>query len=248
MAEQNAADLISLPQGGGALAGIGESFQPDPHTGTGNFSVPLPLPPGRGNLQPQLSLAYSTGNPNGPFGLGWALSAPQIRRKTSQGVPRYRDTGDTADVFVLSGAEDLTPVATADGSMRYRPRTETGFARITHISDPALGDYWEVWSKDGLRSVYGTPRPADPTANWSDPATIVGPDGIFAWLISETVDLLGNRIQYDYEPAASAASCDICRRSSMSTTAIRPTLTIWSALRSTTGTPPRPVLGPPARV
>jgi hypothetical protein len=204
MSDQNAADLISVPQGGGALAGIGETFQPDPHTGTGNLSVPLPLPPGRAGFQPSLTLAYSTGNPNGPFGLGWALSLPQVRRKTSRGIPRYPPRpippGLGDDVFVLSGAEDLVPVATSDGSNRYRPRTETGFARITHVTDSTAGDYWEVWSKDGLRSRYGTPRPAGAGTAWSDPAVIAGPDGIFAWLISETIDLPGNRILYSYQP------------------------------------------------
>jgi len=203
MPEQNAADLISLPQGGGALAGIGETFQPDPHTGTGNFQVPLALPPGRGGLAPRLALAYSTGSPNGPFGLGWALSLPQVRRKTSQGIPRYQNA---SDVFVLSGAEDLVPVGRSEGSERYRPKTETGFARITHVSDPGTGDYWEVWSKDGLRSRYGTPKPPGADVAWSDPTVITGPEGIFAWLISETVDLLGNRIDYSYQtdPAGTA--------------------------------------------
>src|SRR5262245_46560987 len=131
MAEQHAADLISLPQGGGALAGLGETFQPDLHTGTGNLHVPLPLPPGRGALQPSLALSYSTGNPNGAFGLGWSLSLPQVRRKTSECIPRYRD--DT-DVFVLSRAEDLVPVSKPGESQRYRPRTESAFPRITHVS------------------------------------------------------------------------------------------------------------------
>jgi hypothetical protein len=40
-----ATDVISIPQGGGALKGIGETFSPDLHTGTGNFTVPLALPP-----------------------------------------------------------------------------------------------------------------------------------------------------------------------------------------------------------
>jgi hypothetical protein len=31
--------IVSLPQGGGALHGIGETFSPDLHTGTGNFTV-----------------------------------------------------------------------------------------------------------------------------------------------------------------------------------------------------------------
>src|SRR6266542_4167506 len=96
--------IISLPKGGGALQGIGEKFSPDLHTGTGNFAVPIALPPGRNGFQPQLNLVYSTGNGNGPFGLGWSLSVPSVSRKTSRGIPRYADEPDT---FLLSGAEDL---------------------------------------------------------------------------------------------------------------------------------------------
>jgi hypothetical protein len=48
--------VISLPQGGGALQGIGEKFSPDLHTDTGNFTVPIALSPGRNGFQPQLSL------------------------------------------------------------------------------------------------------------------------------------------------------------------------------------------------
>src|SRR5215468_5969506 len=89
---------ISLPQGGGALHGIGEKFSPDLYTGTGNFTVPIALPPGRNGFQPQLSLVYSTGNGNGPFGLGWSLSVPGETLKTCKGIPRYH--GD--DTYILS--------------------------------------------------------------------------------------------------------------------------------------------------
>ena len=37
----DAAASISLPKGGGAVKGIGETFQPDLVTGTGTFSVPI---------------------------------------------------------------------------------------------------------------------------------------------------------------------------------------------------------------
>src|SRR3990170_985750 len=87
--------IISLPQGGGALHGIGEKFSAGLFTGTGNFTVPIALPPGRNGFQPQLNLVYSTGNGNGPFGLGWQLSIPGIMRKTSKGVPRYDEARDT---------------------------------------------------------------------------------------------------------------------------------------------------------
>ena len=103
----SSAQVISLPKGGGALSGIGETFSPDLHTGIGNFTIPITLPPGRNGFQPQLSLVYSTGQGNGPFGLGWSLSIPGVTRKTSKGVPRYDDAKDT---FILSGAEDLVSV------------------------------------------------------------------------------------------------------------------------------------------
>ena len=196
---------ISVPEGGGAIAGIGETFQPDLQTGTGNLSVPVPVPPGRGGLSPTLALTYSSGLGNGPFGLGWSLAAPRVSRRTDRGVPTY---DDTTDVFVLSGAEELAPVPLGSAAppdlpagataVRYRPRTEAGFARIVHVTGDA-DDYWDVWSRDGLRSRYGTARPAGAAADWADPAAIRDPDGrVFSWLLSATADSLGNTIAYEY--------------------------------------------------
>src|SRR5215831_3472316 len=131
-----ASQVILLPRGGGALQGTGGKFSPDPHTGTGKFTVPITLPPGRNGFQPQLQLVYSTGNGNGLFGLGWSLSIPGVSRKTAKGIPRYRDYDRDLkkwDTFILSGAEDLVPVAgLRDSVTQYRPRTEGLFAEITH--------------------------------------------------------------------------------------------------------------------
>src|SRR5215470_16963623 len=152
--DKNSSETIALPKGGGALHGIGEKFSPDLHTGTGNFTVPIAVPPGRNGFQPQLDLVYSTGNGNGPFGLGWSLSVPGVARKTSKGIPQYHDL---EDVFILSGSEDLVRISPNETSPAvYRPRTEGLFARITHYQDTS-NDYWEVRSKDGLVSTYGTP-------------------------------------------------------------------------------------------
>src|SRR6266699_5796265 len=153
--------VISLPKGGGALHGIGEKFLPNLFTGTGNITVPIALPPGRNGFQPQLNLVYSTGNPNGYFGLGWSVSIPGVSRKTSQGVPRYQDSAshfDERDTFILSGTEDLVVIQDSGAETHYRPRTEGLFAQIVHHHDAGANDnYWEVCSKDGLVSVYGTP-------------------------------------------------------------------------------------------
>jgi RHS repeat-associated protein len=194
----SAGSAISLPSGGGAIGGLGEKFSPDLCTGTGNFTVPITLPPGRHGLAPQLALGYSTGHGNGPFGLGWALSLPGVSRKTSRGVPTY-GVGHTPDVFVLSGAEDLVPSPGAEpGRTAYRPRTEGLFARIERFRGES-GHHWEVRSKDGMRTCYGTPRPAGAPVDWTDPAAVLRPGGgIFAWRITETTDLLGNVIRYTY--------------------------------------------------
>lgn len=208
--DSGSSNIISLPQGGGALSGIGEKFSPDLHTGTGNFTVPIALPPGRNGFQPELSLVYSTGNGNSPFGLGWNLSIPGISRKTSDGVPHYNEhlkklqAGERRDVFILSGADDLVPVF---GSylkpdsipVTYRPRTEGLFARIAHhrpVSGNSL-NFWKVESKDGLISSYGQSEPTN-----SNPAALTHPDDpsrIFAWKLTETKDPFGNRIRYTYE-------------------------------------------------
>jgi RHS repeat-associated protein len=212
--------VLSLPQGGGALKGIGETFAPDLHTGTGNFTVPIALPPGRNGFQPSISLVYSTGNGNGTFGLGWGLSIPGVGRKTDKGIPRYRDydAREKADVFVLSGAEDLVPVDSDPQAnpATYCPRTEGLFAKILHHHD-AQDDYWEVQSKDGLTSIYGTPRPDDATDSWRDPATIERPGdsarrSIFTWKLTETRDLFGNLIRYEYDSDEGAEGPHVWRQ------------------------------------
>ncbi|WP_239341091.1 SpvB/TcaC N-terminal domain-containing protein [Frankia sp. CiP3] len=203
-AAQAPEQIISLPQGGGALRGIGETFAPDLQTGTGNLTVPIAVPPGRRGLAPSLGLAYSTGTGNGYFGLGWALSVPGISRKTSRGVPVYDEDADT---FVLSGSEDLAPVEElASIGTRYRPRTEGLFASIVRYRDvDSRQDYWEVTSKDGLVSRYGTRRPDSATSTWHDPALIADPSDpshIFTWKLTETRDPLGNVIVYEYDADA----------------------------------------------
>ena len=174
------------------MHGLGETFAPDPHTGTGNLSIPLGLPPGRSGLQPELVLRYSTGAANGPFGLGWSLGVPSVSRKTAKGVPRYEDQ----DVFVLSGAEDLVALGPGTNGTRYRPRTEGLFSRIERVRGGG-DDYWRVRSGNGLGNLYGTPG-----ARGADPATVARPGrrtDVFEWELTQTTDSLGNCIVYDYE-------------------------------------------------
>jgi RHS repeat-associated protein len=216
---------ISLPKGGGAISGIGEKFSANAATGTGSMTVPIATTPGRDNFGPQLTVTYDSGNGNGAFGFGWALSLPAITRKTDKGLPRYADNEDS-DVFVLSGAEDLVPTyrQAADGSWlrdasgrfipyvdevdgyrvrRYRPRVEGLFARIerwSRIGTP--GDvHWRSISKENVLTVFGV----DENGRVADP---LAPDRIFSWLISEVRDDKGNAVLYTYK-AEDGAGVDL---------------------------------------
>ncbi len=203
MANTKGNSVISNPQGGGAQSGLGEKFSPDLFTGTGNFSVPIAVPPGRNGFQPDLALGYSSGNGNGIFGMGWAIGIPGITRKTSKGIPIYNDR---TDIFILSGAEDLVPVqyfkdisgGITHEKTLYQPRTEGLFARIIRHKKSNGEHYWEVRSKDGLISWYGTPG----AITGNDPAVVANPDlraSIYAWQLTKTEDPFGNVILYEYE-------------------------------------------------
>jgi RHS repeat-associated protein len=200
---------LSLPKGGGAIQGIGETFQANLFSGTANHSVPIALAPGRKGFGPKLSLEYSSGNGNGIFGLGWQITLPRITRKTEKGLPRYDDD----DVFVMSGAEDLVrclrrvvdpdsgqvtwvpedPVVRGDFAVfRYRPRTEGLFARIERWVHVTSGEtHWRSITKDNVTSVFG----ATAASRLADPSN---DQRVYEWLLHETFDAFGNHSICEY--------------------------------------------------
>lgn len=224
--------VISLPPGGGAVRGIGEKFATDPATGTGKLTVPIVASPGRNGFGPQLTLTYDSGVGNGSFGIGWSLGLPSITRKTDKGLPQYDDAVES-DVFLLSGAEDLTPVLverngqwarevlpvrTVGGIQyqvqRYRPRVEGLFARIekwTSVAD-RTDTFWRSISRDNVTTWYGRnaasriskPPPAPADANQSR--------RIFSWLVCAMHDDRGNVIAFDYK-AENSAGVDLSKAS-----------------------------------
>lgn len=199
-----ASQSLSLPQGGGALQGIGESFSPDLATGTAHFSIPISTPQGRNGLSPQLALFYSSGFGNGFFGLGWSIGTPKIKRKTSKGIPQYKDHTlevSEKDIFTLSDGHDLVVTFATRDQTHYRPQIESTFSEIIHHHGQGQ-NFWKVKNKDGSLHFYGTPRPDGVFEGWQDPAVIAHPKNrsqIFSWHLTEIRDTFGNKIVYDYE-------------------------------------------------
>lgn len=197
---------LELPKSGGAIQGIGEKYTANPATGTGNFSVPIGVTTSRG--APQLSLSYSSGSGNSPFGLGWNMAIPSITRKTERNLPLYNDT-QNSDTFIISGAEDLVKKFNFNEDTkkweeekfeqvdytvnRYRPRTEGLFARIEKWTHKITKDvYWKSISGENITSIYGE----TPESRISDPKNS---KRIFSWLLCKTYDNKGNITLYEYK-------------------------------------------------
>ncbi len=195
------AQSISLPKGGGAITGIGESFSPSEFSGTASMSIPIATSSCR-DAEPSLALQYSSGAGNGPFGLGFSLSTPAISRATNKGTPNYNET----DHFVIDGGNYLVPLKnkprleTLDGQeyrvQLYAPRQLNDFSLIEYWqleSEPeSPASFWKVTSKDHVISIFGR----------TDYAQIVNPDNnsqVFSWLLEEVYDTKGNHQLYHYK-------------------------------------------------
>lgn len=195
---------ITLPKGGGAISNIGDSFKPDIFSGTGSYSIPIPLTPARG-FEPSLSLEYSTSSGNSEFGLGFSVPVSSISRETDLGIPRYDTTdrfigSDLGKLVVKSGfPNEENPRKEKRGGenvmiTRFLPRIEENFSKIEFVVKEESGEnYWEVTSADNVLSSYGS------TPN----SRIANPENdkqVYEWLIDRSTDSKGDEIVYTYKP------------------------------------------------
>lgn len=221
------APVVSLPKGGGAIKSIDEKFTVNAVNGTASFSLPIPIASARG-FSPATSLSYDSGNGNGIFGLGWSIGVISIKRKTEKKLPTYFDE-ENADVFILSGAEDLVPEFKKDNNgnfikdengnflinefdssdtkftiRRYKPRIEGAFSRIERWKEKATGIFhWRIISGSNVTTILGK----SPEARITNPKDALQ---TFEWFAELTYDDKGNCAVYKYK-AEDAAGMDVSK-------------------------------------
>lgn len=188
----------ALPKGGGALQGIGETFQADEFTGTASLSIPFGATPCRG-FAPEIAVSYSSGAGNGVFGQGFGVGLPSITRQTSKGIPTYTNT----DTFLFSGADylvlDSREAERAEELagepyriVKYRPRVDGRFARIEYWKHATLAEsFWKVLTADNMTLIFGKTL----QARIADPENELR---VFEWLLEESLDAHGNQAYYVY--------------------------------------------------
>ena len=94
----------------------------------------IPFPPsGRNNMQPSLSLNYSSEGGSGWTGYGWSLSTPTVDIDTRWGVPRF-DAATESENYLIGG-EQMTNTTQWQGTQeprtsdrQFRPRVDQGSA------------------------------------------------------------------------------------------------------------------------
>lgn len=185
---------ISLPKGGGAITGIGETFKPNGFSGAGSYSLTIPVTQARG-FEPQLLLNYNSGAGNGPFGMGFSLSLSKISIRTEKGIPKYEGN----DIFIM-GAEELVLKQQAiykDNAgwdvSEYFPRVEGSFSRIEqHVKGDKSESYWKITTNNNEVSFFGQ----NAESRIYNPANV---SQIFEWLVDQSVDTKGNQILYVYK-------------------------------------------------
>lgn len=175
---------------GGAFSSLmNESFRTDLATGAATLSIPIVVPPGRKNVQPNIALSYSSNNPNGICGVGWSIPVSSIQRSTKKGVPRY----SVMDDFV-AGGEEIVKVSGDDNEYQYRAKIESSFTKYVYYK---AAKKWIAYDKSGTQYHFGS-EPLDPSNPSPRMVHPNYPDYIFAWYLDRVTDVYGNTMTYTY--------------------------------------------------
>ncbi len=194
--------VVSLPDGPGAINGLGESFELSLNMGSGQYAFPIDVPPGRAGHAPDVRLVYNTGNGNGVMGIGWRLPIMCVKRQTDKGLPRYDAAGRPDRYITGDGAElVLVEIHEQDGRRVYRLKNEQSFTRYVYF---AAEDRWECTNRSGVRYSLGARINGDDVA-----ARIRHPEGrgTYSWHVAEAIDTNDNQILYSYRTDRNQAYC-----------------------------------------
>ncbi|WP_410221845.1 RHS repeat-associated core domain-containing protein [Pedobacter sp.] len=133
-------------------------------TGSATYSIPFTLPPGIGNMVPQIGLTYNSQAGNGTTGLGWNISGlSSITRIASSYFHDGKITGtnfDQNDRFALDGQRLVLKNGTygADGA-EYQTENFSNIKIVSRGVSPSGANYgpayFEVFYPDGSKAVYG---------------------------------------------------------------------------------------------
>lgn len=170
--------------------------------GAANYSIPLMIPPGRGEMQPNLALSYHSQTGNGPLGVGWSLSTgfPQAITRgrnilARDGVVRGVNF-DADDRFYLDGKRLVVVDGTTNGALNSKYRTEVdSFQEIVATGSTTYIETFTATDKTGTKYIYGKVTGADDGFQKGGGET---GDNAFAYALKRVEDAAGNYVSFTY--------------------------------------------------
>ncbi len=190
---------------GGFAAGV-NSF-----SGSFTYSVPIEIPPARGDFAPSVTLNYNSSNrENGLVGVGWSMTTPMIERSTKNGVPQVLDScpgvagsGRCYKEVLTPGESEFIFQTPSDQGELLRcssfqtcsiPRYRTRPINFTRVD--AATDYWLVKDGNGNQYIFGDTTDTSLLLPGYNPNAQF--KGTFRWYIHKAIDKNGNLIKYNY--------------------------------------------------
>lgn len=169
--------------------------------GSASYNLPISLPPGRNQMQPSVSINYSSRSGNGPLGVGFNLSATSAITRCSATVAQddgyllgwnYSDT----DKLCFNGQRLIVDSGYTYGQSGAVYRTEMDtFVRITQMGGNinSSNSWFAVEYKNNQQATFGKTEDGVNSQTYAQ-----GSSSPSSWLISKSYDRATNNIYYHY--------------------------------------------------
>jgi RHS repeat-associated protein len=176
------------------IGAMESKFLIDPN-GSATYHIPIDLPPGIKNLQPELAIQYRSAGANGKLGMGWRITGlSSISRVGAidavdgfMGGVSYNGN----DRFALNGQRLINTNGDygSDGTI-YQTELVTWQQVVSHGSAGSGPSYFTVKAKDGKTMEFGNTPDSRVLAD--------GQSSVRVWALNKITDLNGNTINFTY--------------------------------------------------
>lgn len=170
--------------------------------GCANYSIPINVPAGLNNLQPNLAISYNSQAGNGLLGMGWNLNG--LSAITMGQIPNYDAEFDSHEdlrdfyKYYLDG--ELMYVLNQGNYHSVQSKYKTKYNPNSFIvsrnrsgSNDDFIDYFEVYDQNGSKAIYGN------DGNNVNSDILYNNEYLIAAYLTKVEDANGNYIKYIYK-------------------------------------------------
>ncbi len=156
----------------------------DESSGAFTYAIPIVIPPGRNEMQPELVLTYSSQREEDQHiaGYGWNIPLPFIERQNKIGVENLFST----NIIFSSISGELA--TTSNESVFFAKSDDGSFTKYEYASST---NQWTAKTKDGHVYKFGY-------ATTSQVFSVSTTTHVSRWIIDEERDTNSNYIKYEY--------------------------------------------------